>query len=106
MLNNDYIFISKQGLIDLEGILEARRANYYRNRKVPTPEGMERLKAKRLDSFDTEIIKPILESDEIPDYDDDLPLQLQTASLRSYIDDLRKLQLDAAEKAEGHKEGD
>ena len=96
LLRNDYIFIDKQGLIDLEELLVARHSENFRNKKVPTPEKMELKKAKHLDSFDTEIIKPILESDEIADYDDDLPLQLQTESLRSYIDDLRKLQLDAA----------
>ena len=36
LLRSDYVFISKQGLMDLEGILEARAQNYYRNKKIPT----------------------------------------------------------------------
>lgn len=36
LLKHDYVFVTKQGLIDLENILETRHANYFRNRKVAT----------------------------------------------------------------------
>ena len=76
MLRNDYILCTKQGLIDLEHIIESRIANNYRNKKIPRAERIEEKREKYFDSYDNEIIKPILESDEIEDYDDDLPLQL------------------------------
>ena len=95
LLKNDYIFITKQGLIDLEEIIESRHANYFRNRRVPTQAILDRKARSKLDNYDIEIIKPILESDKITDYDDDLPLHLQSESLKTYVDDLRKLQLDA-----------
>ena len=63
-------------MIDLEHILESRIANSYRNKKIPTAARIEEKKQKRFDSYDNEIIKPILESDEIENYDDNLPLQL------------------------------
>ena len=50
------------------------------------------------------IIKPILESDEIADYDDDLPLQIQSESLKSYVDDLRSLQQQASEEKKENAE--
>jgi len=34
LLKHDYIFVTKQGLIDFEDILEDRKVNYFRNRKV------------------------------------------------------------------------
>ena len=95
LLRNDYILCTKQGLIDLEHIIESRIANNYRNKKMPRAERIEEKREKYFDSYDNEIIKPILESDEIEDYDDDLPLQLQSESLKKYIDDLRTLQDDA-----------
>ena len=36
LLRHDYIFVTKQGLIELEGVLESRKANYFRNRKAAT----------------------------------------------------------------------
>jgi hypothetical protein len=34
MLLADYIFVTKQGIAELEAILESREQNYYRVRKV------------------------------------------------------------------------
>ena len=51
-----------------------------------------------MDKYDTEIINRIIESEEIPDFNDELPLQLQSESLKSYIDDLRKLQVEATQE--------
>lgn len=34
MLRNDYVFLTTQGMQELEAILESRQANYFRNRKV------------------------------------------------------------------------
>jgi len=52
---------------------------------------IESWKAKRADRFVTNIIDPILTSEKIENYDDQLPLQLQSEALKTYIDDLRKL---------------
>ena len=92
LLKHDYIFVTKQGLIDLEAILESREGNYYRNRKVATLEGTRRSQDKLLDPFEREIIKPILESDSLEGYDDDLPLVIQSESLKGYVDDLYRMQ--------------
>lgn len=91
LLRSDYVLISKQGLIDLENIIEAREANYYRNRKVPSLAHQEIKKLKKMAPFEQEIIKPILESEHIEGYDDNVPLQLQTPTLKSYIDDLHQM---------------
>ena len=66
----------------MEAILESREGNYYRNRKVATLEGARRSQDKLLDPFEREIIKPILESDSLEGYDDDLPLVIQSESLK------------------------
>ena len=50
--------------------------------------------------YEYDIIKPILESDHIEGYDDNIPLQLQTPTLKSYIDDLHQMQLKEKEEAE------
>ena len=42
LLKHDYIFITKQGLIDMETVIEQRHANYFRNRKVATERSIER----------------------------------------------------------------
>jgi len=42
LLKNDYIFITKQGLEELEQTLDSRRGNYYRNRKAPTEASIEK----------------------------------------------------------------
>lgn len=91
LLRNDYILCTKQGLIDLETIIESRVENSYRNKKVPNAARIEEKREKFFDSYDNEIIKPILESDELEGYDDDLPLQLQSESLKTYIDDLKRM---------------
>ena len=53
--------------------------------------------------YEHDIIKPILESDTIEGYDDNVPLQLQTSTLKSYIDDLHQMQLKEKEEAEETK---
>lgn len=42
LLKHDYIFVTKQGLIDLETIMESRKDNYFRNRKVASEGAIER----------------------------------------------------------------
>ena len=49
--------------------------------------------------YEHDIIKPILESDTIEGYNDNVPLQLQTPTLKSYIDDLHQMQLKEKEEA-------
>ena len=92
LLRHDYVFVTKQGLIDLEDIIESRQNNYYRNRKVSTPENAQRAQSKLLDVYEREIIRPILEAEELEDYNDDLPLVIQSESLKGYVDDLYKMQ--------------
>ena len=40
LLKHDYIFVTKQGLIDLEEILEQRKFNYFRNRKAASDDAI------------------------------------------------------------------
>ena len=51
-----------------------------------------RAQHKLTDVYEREIIRPILDADEIEGYDEEKPLVLQSESLRGYIDDLHKLQ--------------
>ena len=37
LIRNDYIFLTRQGLVELEALLETRESNYFRNKKVSTP---------------------------------------------------------------------
>ena len=43
--------------------------------------------------YEYDIIRPILDNEQIEGYDDELPLQLQTPSLKTYIDDLHMMQI-------------
>ena len=88
LLKHDYIFVTKQGLIDLEQVLEQRRFNYFRNRKVATEDAVQRSQHKVTDVYEREIIRPILEAEEFDGYDEDRPLVIQSESLKGYIDDL------------------
>lgn len=91
MLTMDRIFITKDGLSGLEEILEARHKNAYRNKKIPHPDvDIDELREARRDSFERNIIRPIRDSVEIEDIDDDKPLELLTPTLKTYIDDLRQ----------------
>ena len=99
MLLADYIFVTKQGIAELESILESREQNYYRVRKVSAESHLASWKAKHADRLVTNIIDPILTSEKIENYNDELPLQLQSEALKTYIDDLRKLQ-SAQQKAQ------
>jgi hypothetical protein len=76
LLKHDYIFVTKQGLIDLEKIIEGRQSNYFRNRKVASEASIERAQNKVIDRFEREIIKPILEAEKLEGYNDDLPLAI------------------------------
>ena len=100
LLKHDYIFVTRQGLIDLEDTLAKRETNYYRNRKRASEAAIMRAQAKTMDKFERDIIKPILESEEIEGYDDNLPLSIQSESLKSYVDDLQRLQHGAAAESE------
>ena len=79
-------------MVELEQLLESREENYYRTRKVSAASYLESWKAKQADRLVTNIIDPIRTSEKIENYNDDLPLQLQSEALKTYIDDLRKLQ--------------
>lgn len=47
LLNSDYIFVTKEGLKELEEVLEAREYNTFRNKKVPCENGVARFIGKR-----------------------------------------------------------
>ena len=68
---------------------------------MSTPENAQRAQSKLLDVYEREIIKPILEAEELEDYNDDLPLVIQSESLKGYVDDLYRMQ-----KGEKESEGD
>ena len=96
LLKHDYIFVTKQGLIDLEAIIEKRHESYFRNRKMATQSAVERAQHKLTDVYEREIIRPILDAEELEGYNDDLPLSIQSESLKTYVDDLHRLQAAAA----------
>jgi len=104
LLKHDYIFVTKQGLIDLENVLEARHANYFRNKKVATESSIQRAQSKVIDKYERDIIKPILEAETLENYDDSVPLVLQSDSLKSYVDDLHQLQRDNSKSSDDKQE--
>lgn len=92
LVKSDYIFMTKEGLSQLELVLDSRTVNQFRNRKVPNVEGIKRSHDKRTDKYVKNIIRPVLER---PNYEkDELPLHLVSESMQSYMDDLRKMQAD------------
>lgn len=91
LINNDYIFVTKQGLIELETILEARHSNYFRNRKTATEESIAKWKDRKMDKYEKKIIHPIINSESLPNYDDNKPLDITTPALRAYVAHLNLL---------------
>lgn len=73
MLISDYVFVTKQGMLELEEILESRQDNYFRNRKVSNPEHIARVQAKKQNRFERDIMLPILDT---PLAEEELPLLL------------------------------
>lgn len=96
MLTSDYIFVTKDGMNELESVLERRHDNYFRNRKVSSAEHIEHIIHKRQNPWERDVMLPILEAAESPE--DQKPLDFVTPSLQQYIDDLRSLQLNAQER--------
>ena len=92
LLKSDYIFVTKQGLIDLEEILDSRMTNYFRNKKVASEKSIIRAQDKVIDTFEKEIIRPIIDPETLENYDDSLPLAIQSEALKGYVDDLQRLQ--------------
>lgn len=99
LLRNNLFLVSKQALVDLEQVLDSRHANYYRNRKVSRPEHIAAITDAKMDPFHREIIKPTLEAESIEGFDDSKPVTILSESLKSYIDDLRRLQYEAEERS-------
>jgi len=89
LLRTDYIFLTKQGLVELEEVIEKRHENLFRNKKVPTEDGILRSRLRAMDHFERDIIDPTLNSKKIKGYDDDLPLIVQTPALKTMVKDLR-----------------
>ncbi|CDW91502.1 50s ribosomal protein l4 [Stylonychia lemnae] len=99
IIQNDWIFATKQSLQELEMIIECRDDNLFRNRKIPReslaydtllPNHVARQERKR-DRFDEDIIRSILEREDFAEIEDK-PLQIVTESLKGYIQDLKELQ--------------
>lgn len=84
-------------MAELEQVLESRTQNYYRNRKVSSPAQVDKIVAKRQNVWERDIILPTLEAAESEN--DSKPLDFVTPTLRDYIDELRKVQIQASEKA-------
>ena len=97
LLKHDYVFVTKQGLIDLEASIERRHESYYRNRKMATDSAVERAQYKLTDVYEREIIRTIVDSEELEGYNDDMPLSIQSEALKGYVDDLHRLQSNSAE---------
>lgn len=91
LLQADYVFITQDGLSEFERIIESREDNYYRNRKVSRPEHIEAQRLKKQNRFERDIILPIVHSESIEGHNDELPLLIQSVTLKQYIDDLRTI---------------
>ena len=91
ILRNDYVFVTKAALEEFEMVLDGRQDNYYRNRKVSSAARIEEIKYKRKDKAVANIIEPILNEEHLEGFNDELPIQLQSETLRRYIDDLRRI---------------
>jgi large subunit ribosomal protein L4 len=77
LMRSDIIFMTKQGLQDLELVLEGREANYLRNRVVPSEETLPHMKyihthepKSRQDPDYEKIIKPIKENELLENIED------------------------------------
>lgn len=95
IVKNDWIFATVKGLQELEMMIENRETNLFRNRKVPRETlpfdnilGLSiKRQQKKFDHFEENIIKAILEKEEM----EDKPLELVTKSLKGYVKDLHLL---------------
>lgn len=93
MLRSDLIFMTKQGLTQLEEILSSRTLNLYRNKKLPKTEPLAAEQylgfynpKSRQDPEWTNIIKPTLEmADELADK----KVHLVTPAARKLAKDLK-----------------
>ena len=74
--------------------------NIFRNRKVATADQILRSQNKRIDPFEKEIIRKIIDADELEGYDDEVPLSIQSETLKNYVDDLSKLQSESSSTGE------
>lgn len=106
LLLSDYIILTKKGLKELEATLEAREKNYFRNRKVSNASHIEQWKIKNQNPYLRDIVEPIVHGKHLNDFDDSLPVTLVTPTLKQYLADLRKIQVDALEaKSKEYNEG-
>jgi large subunit ribosomal protein L4 len=74
LLRSDFVFMTKQGLQEIEMVIEKREGNYFRNKKTTRPEIIAAKQAKRKDTFVSQIMEPILEQGELENFDDSVPL--------------------------------
>lgn len=92
LLTNDYIFITKQGLKDLEETLSARKDNYFRNKKMATERAIARWKELKTDPFTKKIINPIVAPRKLNGFSDKKQVDVTTDALRQYLRDFSKMQ--------------
>ena len=95
MLKNDLIFATKEGLMQLEEILESRQKNYFRNRSIPREElpydkYLHKKESKKFAEWG-QIIKPTLEDEEFQArlQEPGAELEIFTPSLQHYLEDLK-----------------
>ena len=101
MLTSDLVFMTKDGLNQLEEVIESRVINLYRNKKVPREQKvlpyhkyipMYNPKSRQ-DPDWTNIIKPTLENEEFQEsLQQEHDMELFTPSIKNYLYDLKQLQ--------------
>ena len=102
MLKSDLVFMTKEGLQQLEEVMTCRTDNLYRNRKVPVEHPLsyknyigEYTPKSRQDPDYTEIIKPTLEHESLKAIRDaaakEVELEIFTPSIQQYMEDLKKI---------------
>lgn len=101
MMRSDLIFVTKEGLLQLEEIIESRQANLFRNRNIPRDDlpfdkYFERRENKKHQPKEwKEIIKPTLMDETFAqELQGDKELEVFTPALRTYLDELRALRQD------------
>ena len=97
--------MTKEGLQQLEEVMNCRTTNLYRNRKVPVEEPLsyknyigEYTPKSRQDPVYNEIIKPTLEHESLKAIKDavrkeeKVKLEIFTPSIKKYMEDLKRIQ--------------
>mmetsp|Transcript_5055 Transcript_5055/g.8619 ORF Transcript_5055/g.8619 Transcript_5055/m.8619 type:complete len:178 (-) Transcript_5055:24-557(-) len=97
LVRNDKVFLTSQGLQELEEVIRCRDENLYRNRKVPTKEPLSykrfigEYKPKRWENpVYNNIIKPAREEPVLAKLESPENLEVFTPSVNQYLEDLKQ----------------